>query len=640
MIDKHKFGFNKISIKISQFDVIIKRLNWIFFVGLLGGSLVWAVGVHAKAIGPQSYAPTAISEGTLFVKPNGSGEICSRTNPCDIETAVDKASGGDVVFLRGGTYTLSKNLVLGMKGSATNPIVFESYPGETAVFDGSQHPKGTQIMIHVNGKFIHIRGIKVKNMPRQGIWIYGSDNLVEGVRVQGSGLNGIQVYSPYGDYPYGTYGSRNIIRNNIVHDNSDAGVSTNGLRNGWNADGIAISSGRDNRVENNLVYGNSDDGIDAWRSVKTYIGYNIVHSNGIANGDGNGIKAGGNETDSGTIIEHNLSYSNRAFGVTYNTGVNLKFFNNTTWNNKYGGYRFDSDTTVKHNIAGDATKKRGSGIEVNNSWQRSGNVTFISTDPSSSNFLVPKSGGGFEDIGAHVNATNTNTNTTNNTATSLPDVVVTELSYANGIFTSRVKNQGNAATPSGVVIAVAYFVNGKYRTWGAVNGPLAAGASATVGTDGSPYAIPDGTHTIKAYVDDVDRFEESNENNNQLSQSITLPGSGGGGGGTTTTSLPDLVVTQVSYANGNFTSTIKNQGGAATSDIFISVEYLVDGKYTTWGGQQGPLAAGESITVGSQGGSYKIPSGNHTITAFVDNLSRIKESNENNNRISKSITIP
>ena len=212
----------------------------------------------------------------------------------------------------------------------------------------------------------------------------------------------------------------------------------------------------------------------------------------------------------------------------------------------------------------------------------------------------------------------------------LPDVIVTELSYADGIFTSTVKNQGNAATPDGVAVAVGYSVNGKYKTWGGIQGPLAAGASVTLGTNGAPYAIPSGTHTITAWVDDVNRFEESNENNNQLSESITVSG----------TFLPDVIVTELSYTDGIFTSTVKNQGNAATPDgVAVAVGYSVDGKYKTWGGIQGPLAAGASVTLGTNGAPYVIPSGTHTITAWVDDVDRFEESDENNNLLSESITV-
>jgi hypothetical protein len=100
------------------------------------------------------------------------------------------------------------------------------------------------------------------------------------------------------------------------------------------------------------------------------------------------------------------------------------------------------------------------------------------------------------------------------------DVIVTALAYANGIFTCTVKNQGGAATPAGVAIGVGFFVDGTWRAAGFTAAPLQAGASASVIS--SSYAIPNGTHTINAWVDDANRFGESNENNNQLSQAITV----------------------------------------------------------------------------------------------------------------------
>ena len=52
------------------------------------------------------------------------------------------------------------------------------------------------------------------------------------------------------------------------------------------------------------------------------------------------------------------------------------------------------------NISLNKTIKSGSGIENDNSWQRSGSVAFISTDSRSKDFLRPKPDGGFENIGA------------------------------------------------------------------------------------------------------------------------------------------------------------------------------------------------------------------------------------------------
>lgn len=387
----------------------MKLSSLIFLASLISGSLIGITSVHAGTIasdgtkvsikiGPKPFVATALAKGTLFASPTGSGTTCSLASPCSIWTVISKAKSGSVVFLRGGTYAVSKTITFGNVGSAGAPIIYESYPGESAVFDGIANPKGAKIAINVSGKFIRLRNFEVKNMPMQGFWIQGTDNVLDGLHVHHNSLSGIQVYSPYDSFPYNTYGSRNVIKNCIVHDNFDEGTMVSGFANGGNADGISISSGANNRVENNLVYHNSDDGIDAWRSTDTYFGYNISYGNGIANGNGNGIKAGGISPSRGTIVEHNLVYSNRATGIDYNTGSSVTIINNTTWNNKQGYYK-GSDTVLEYNISAESLRSGGS-VEVDNSWQRSGKVTFISTDPKSTNFLVPSIGGGFQDIGA------------------------------------------------------------------------------------------------------------------------------------------------------------------------------------------------------------------------------------------------
>jgi hypothetical protein len=109
-------------------------------------------------------------------------------------------------------------------------------------------------------------------------------------------------------------------------------------------------------------------------------------------------------------------------------------------------------------------------------------------------------------------------------AASLPDLVPTSISYdsTSGNFTSVVLNQGNAATPAGVTIGVAYLVDGVKCTWGFTNTPLAPGASATIGTEGGTCAVPNGTHTITIVADDVDRIVMSTRANNTLSETITV----------------------------------------------------------------------------------------------------------------------
>ena len=218
---------------------------------------------------------------------------------------------------------------------------------------------------------------------------------------------------------------------------------------------------------------------------------------------------------------------------------------------------------------------------------------------------------------------------------SLPDLTPTSLSYnsTTGLFTVVVLNQGTAATPAGVVIGSAFYVDGTYVTWGAVPGPLAPGASVSiVSSGGGAYTIPPGTHTINVFVDDVDRIVKSNTNDNMLSETITVSGS-----------LPDLTPTSLSYnsTTGLFTVVVKNVGAGSTpAGVVIGNAFDVNGTQVTWGAVPGPLAPGASVSIDSSGGgAYTIPPGTYTISVIVDDVDRIQMSTRSNNTLTETITV-
>lgn len=354
-------------------------------------------------IGPRPVAPTPESEGTIIAAPNGTGTACTLSAPCDIWEAVSQAAAGDVAFLRGGTYDITENVRFQADGTASAPILLESYPGEHAILDGGSVPVGDDILLRLTGSFYVLRRFEVANMPRQGVHISGTDNLLEGLHVHHNHLTGIQIHGGYDEFPYGAFGSRNVIRDCTANDNFDEGTTIPGFANGGNADGISISSGGENRVEHCLLYGNSDDGVDTWRSTDSYVGYTIVHTQGVADGNANGIKAGGVAPSARTTVEHCLAYGNHANGIDYNSGEDVIFRFNTSFQNDGRGYVLGATTTAEQNIAsGDANGDVNSeGTQTDNSWQRSGTVEFISEDPASPDFLRPTAGGGFEDVGAY-----------------------------------------------------------------------------------------------------------------------------------------------------------------------------------------------------------------------------------------------
>lgn len=329
------------------------------------------------------------------------------------------------------------------------------------------------------------------------------------------------------------------------------------------------------------------------------------------------------------------------------------------------------------------------------------------------------------DAAGNTSAQTSNVNVATTAAANLPDVIITSMTYnsATGLFSSVIKNKGLAATPTGKVIGISYWTDGVVRTWGAVNGPLAPGASVTIGTNGGAYFVPNGTHTFMGWVDDSGRFDESDENNNQLTQTLIVGGDvtapsiptnlvgsvlsstqinltwnastdnvgvtgykifrNGNQIATSTTanysdtgliastsytyvvsaydaagnnsqqsnminvttnpiSLPDTIVTALSYdiGTGLFSSTVKNIGPVATpSSESVAVSYMVDGTARTYGSVNGPLAAGASVNIGTDGGPYTISSGNHVMTGYVDDVNRYAESDENNNMLDVPITI-
>ena len=119
-----------------------------------------------------------------------------------------------------------------------------------------------------------------------------------------------------------------------------------------------------------------------------------------------------------------------------------------------------------------------------------------------------------------------------------PDLVVTDISWdpaspAPGsavTLRATIKNQGDAPTPAGVRHGVLFtFDDGAAGpgVWSDTHtAAIAAGASVTLtasgGSAGATWKAIEGTHTVKANVDDVNRIAESDENNNVMSKEIVV----------------------------------------------------------------------------------------------------------------------
>ncbi|MGF7144550.1 subtilase family serine protease [Anaerotaenia torta] len=269
-----------------------------------------------------------------------------------------------------------------------------------------------------------------------------------------------------------------------------------------------------------------------------------------------------------------------------------------------------------------------------------------------------------------------------------PDLIVTGLTLnpeapeaGNAVtFSATIKNQGTGATTAGIINGVSFLIGGTQVSFSDNNtDSIPPGGSITVTANGGPSGSPvwtaiQGSHTVTAWVDDVNRIAESNENNNQYSRTIQVGSSTPTPSPTPsltpsptpiltpspTPTLPpvegpiDLIVTDIlpspaSPLTGDrvtFSAVVKNQGtGSTPAGTIIGVSFFVDDIQVSWSDNTtSSLAPGASITVTANGGPsgsavWSATTGNHTIRAWVDDVNRMSEANENNNQYTKSLAV-
>lgn len=177
---------------------------------------------------------------------------------------------------------------------------------------------------------------------------------------------------------------------------------------------------------------------------------------------------------------------------------------------------------------------------------------------------------------------------------------------------ATVENVGTAPTPSGAVIGVSFWVTGRIQSWHDLTlGPLNPGQTILV----APNEGPAGTGTdwslfpvgfpaeIRAWVDDIDRIAELNENNNQRAFTYLPKGGdslGGVGGGYDLTIWRFLTDPEQPRAGESFRvgAEILNLGDQATpAGVAHVVDFDVGGAEVRATGFRGPLAGGASIVV-------------------------------------------
>ncbi|KAL3432692.1 hypothetical protein BDV09DRAFT_187253 [Aspergillus tetrazonus] len=355
-------------------------------IGIMMGKSVWVFA----ALFP------AVLAADIYVSPDGSDDAAGTIDAPlhSIQLAVDQATAGSTIYLRGGTYTPTSNIQITKSGTASAPYVLRAYEGESVIIDGEELP-GTPAdldasldnadrgILHIqDAEYWEFYDLELINGP-YGVYardasnnhyerITTRDNYETGFQLQGESSNNVVLYLD-------SYGNRDP------------------RKNGESADGFAYT----------IAWGN---GFNRWDFTPF-------------EGDGNGFKlGGGDDADIGPadhIITNCIAFSNAKDGFTDNSQPgNFVLTRNTAWDNTAVGFKFSTAVaTLTGNIAasnGEApTSLSDEQISEGNSWDGDedwDDGNFLSVDVSlvqgernadgtiePSEFLLPAHG---EEIGA------------------------------------------------------------------------------------------------------------------------------------------------------------------------------------------------------------------------------------------------
>ncbi|GAA3337118.1 hypothetical protein GCM10020358_12200 [Amorphoplanes nipponensis] len=310
---------------------------------------------------PTATTPPPSSADTLYVAPTGTaGAAGTQASPTTLASAITRVTAGGTIYLRGGTYANAQTITIapGNNGTSSARKNIAAYPGETPVLNFSamaEDPANRGLA--VNGSFWHISGIVVERAGDNGIFVGGSNNIIERTVTRFNRDTGLQLSRIASDTPNSQWPAGNLILSAESHDNADS--------DGEDADGFAakLTVGPGNVFRYAVSHNNIDDGWDLYTKTDTgpigvvTIEDSLAYDNGTlsnggqaGNGDRNGYKLGGEDIKVNHIVRRNIAYRNGKHGFTYNSNPgSMTISNNISIDNTQRNFSFDAGTSVFRN---------------------------------------------------------------------------------------------------------------------------------------------------------------------------------------------------------------------------------------------------------------------------------------------------
>jgi parallel beta-helix repeat protein len=332
------------------------------------------------SVSGASAPSTPISSGnTYYVATNGNDSNSGTfSNPFrTIAKGISALRGGEVLYIRGGTYLEQMRWPVG--GTSSAPTTISNYQSETVtirpsgdgamigavttanqwtVFNGlildgvnaNELSSGFSVCCGVDSRItfqngevknfpgggvdvfahnnrvintkIHHNAVATSYGPPHGMYIAGYGNLFERLEVYNNGYYGIHIYNS-GDNSI----SDNIVRNSSIHNN---GLQCTGY--GCGGYGIIVSSGSNNQVYSNLIYSNGSGGFGGGIQVNYRCLNCKVYSNTVYNNYGYGIDI--DQSSTGVVVRNNISTNNRSAAIN-NQASGTIISNNMTTDPKF-----------------------------------------------------------------------------------------------------------------------------------------------------------------------------------------------------------------------------------------------------------------------------------------------------------------
>ncbi|BEL08344.1 hypothetical protein Q0Z83_065350 [Actinoplanes sichuanensis] len=310
---------------------------------------------------PSASSSPPPSSSALYVAPGGTdGAAGTISAPTTLTSAITRIAAGGTIYLRGGTYNHSAtiNIPAGNNGSSGALKTIAAYNGEKPVLNFSAQAEDPAARgLAVNGNYWKVYGLTVERAGDNGIFVGGSNNVLERTITRYNRDTGLQLSRIASDTPNSQWPANNLILSAESHDNADS--------DGEDADGFAakLTVGSGNVFRYAVSHNNIDDGWDLYTKTDTgaigvvTIEDSLAYNNGTlsdgstaGNGDRNGFKLGGEDIAVNHIVRRTIAYKNGKHGFTYNSNPgSLAISNNLSIDNTERNFNFDAGTSVFRN---------------------------------------------------------------------------------------------------------------------------------------------------------------------------------------------------------------------------------------------------------------------------------------------------